>query len=227
MNLDQLVASALGFSAGFGIKTATILFIVCAVGELAVPIPLLLETMWLLAGYYLGAGNLSAGQLIGLWMIAQLGRQTGSISLYYVAGRGADRLILLDRKLRLSRFVPRSIVKSKAAKHIADVSPFSAAFARLVGLRLPLVIVAAAKKRWKSLSVGVLLSSVVWDGIYISLGVISGTTKALSPLQMLGVTVGGLALVYLVMLLVRTAVKRLKSRHRPTASAANEGDRSR
>lgn len=139
MNLDQSVASALGFSAGFGLRTATILFVVCAVGEFAVPIPLMPETMWLLASYYLGAGNLSAVQLTGLWMIAQLGRQAGSISLYYVAGRGADRLTSLDRKLRLSRFVPRSIVKSKAARHITDVSPFSAAFARLVGLRLPLV----------------------------------------------------------------------------------------
>jgi membrane-associated protein len=64
-------------------KIAIILFLLCAIGEIGFALPYILETLWLLAGYQLAQGNLSTLDLAYLWLVAQAGRQTGSLALYY------------------------------------------------------------------------------------------------------------------------------------------------
>jgi hypothetical protein len=90
------------------------------------------------------------------------------------------------------------------------MSPFSIAYGRLLGLRIPLTITLAVKKRLVVLPAGVLLSSVVWDAIYITLGATAGRIAVLKPVQMLFASIAGLTLLYLVVFIVRRLLRRIQ-----------------
>jgi membrane protein DedA with SNARE-associated domain len=68
----------------------------------------------------------------------------------------------------------------------------------------------AYKKKLAAAMLGVLLSSVVWDAVYITLGATVGRTTTLKPIQMLLVSIAGLTLIYLVVFIVRRLLKRSK-----------------
>jgi len=68
----------------------------------------------------------------------------------------------------------------------------------------------AFKKKLGAAMLGVLLSSVAWDAVYIILGATVGRTTALNPTQMLLVSIGGLTLLYLIVFIVRRVLKRSK-----------------
>jgi membrane protein DedA with SNARE-associated domain len=93
-------------------------------------------------------------------------------------------------------------------RHINLTSPFTIAYGRLFGLRLPLTITLAVKRRPARLLAGVILSSIMWDGLYITVGATVGKTATLNPVQVLLGSVGGLTLLYLVTFLVRRWLKR-------------------
>jgi membrane-associated protein len=187
---------------------AALLFIICTIGEFGISIPYVLESIWLLVGYQLGAGVLSPLHLVGLWLAAQCGRQAGSMALYHVAKFGTTPLVRFYNKQRLSRFTSK-LANSKVLSRINLASPFSVAFGRLFGMRIPLTLTLAVKKRQRMLSMGVLLSSVVWDTIYISLGIAVGTTTAIKPVHMFLASAAGLTLIYLITFLVRRLIRRL------------------
>jgi membrane-associated protein len=175
-----------------------------------VSVPYVLESVWLLAGFQLGTGALSPLHLIGFWLAAQLGRQVGSLGLYSIARMGSSPLAKLYRKCTSSRFWPKVPVNTKAFSRIKITSPFSIGYGRLIGLRLPLTIILAFQRKLKVAMLGVLLSSLVWDAIYIILGATVGRTTALKPYQMLLVSIAGLTVLYLVVFLVRRLFKRTK-----------------
>jgi membrane-associated protein len=195
---------------------AALLFIICTIGEFGISIPYVLESIWLLVGYQLGAGVLSPLHLVGLWLAAQCGRQLGSMALYHVGRFGSMPLVRFYNKQRLSRFTSK-LANSKVLSRINLASPFSVAFGRLFWMRIPLTLTLAVKKSLRMLSMGVLLSSVVWDTIYISLGIGVGTTAAIKPIQMLFASVTGLTLIYLVTFIVR----RLKKHFQPAGSSVS------
>jgi membrane protein DedA with SNARE-associated domain len=60
------------------------------------------------------------------------------------------------------------------------------------------------------LSLGVLLSSIVWDAIYISLGIIFGTTVAIKPAYMFLAALAGVTVIYLVTFIVRMLIRRAR-----------------
>jgi membrane protein DedA with SNARE-associated domain len=151
---------------------------------------------------------LSPVHLIGLWLAAQLGRQVGSLGLYSVARLGSSPLARLYNKFTSSRVWPKTRVNNKMFSRINFTSPFSIGYGRLVGLRLPLTIMLAFKKKLAPAILGVLLSSVVWDAIYIILGATVGRTTALKPVQMLLASIAGLTLLYLVVFILRRLLRR-------------------
>jgi membrane protein DedA with SNARE-associated domain len=53
-----------------------------------------------------------------------------------------------------------------------------------------------AKKQLKTLSLGILLSSLVWDGMYIFLGAVVGAHTELKPAEMILLSLIGLTLLY-------------------------------
>jgi membrane protein DedA with SNARE-associated domain len=218
MNLSNAVAQILALTSTLNLKIAALVFIVCAIGEVSIGIPYVLESMWLLAGYQLGAGVLSPLDLGGLWLAAQCGRQAGSFALYGAARVGTMPMAKLLRRCQSWRFWPKRSVNRKLLDRINLMSPFSVAYGRLFGLRVPMTIALAAKKRVAPLPVGVLLGSLVWDAAYIALGATVGKVAVLKPAEMFLATFAGLTLLYLVVL----AVRRLLRRRQVVGSAIKE-----
>jgi len=210
MHLEHFLSQILQLTANFDPRTAAFLFVICMMGEFVVSVPYVLESMWLLAGYQLGAGVLSPLELIGLWLAAQCGRQTGTLALYFIIRVGSSPMAGLYHKITNLRFWPKVRPNNKLLSRINLTSPFSLAYGRLLGLRFPLTIMLALKKKLPAAMAGVLLSSVVWDAIYLTLGATVGRTAALKPIQLLLVSIGGLTLLYLLVFIVRRLFKRLQ-----------------
>ncbi len=208
MNLEHFLSQILQLTANFDPRTAAFLFLICAIGEFGLSVPYVLESVWLLAGYQLGSSVLSPIHLVGLWLVAQCGRQAGALGLYSVARVGSTPLARLYKKCTSSRFWPKVPVNTKVFNRINLTSPFSIGYGRLLGLRIPLTIMLAFKKKLAAALLGVLLSSLVWDAIYITLGATVGRTAVLKPAQMLPASIAGLTLLYLVGFIVRRLVKR-------------------
>jgi len=210
VNLESVLQQIVSFTATLDPRMAVLLFVICAIGEFGLSIPYVLESIWLLVGYQLGHGVLSPLHLAGLWLAAQCGRQVGSMALYRVARFGTPSLTKFYNKLRLSRLFSRITNKSSAINHINLSSPFSVAYGRLFGMRIPMVLVLAVKRRLGMLSLGVLLSSIVWDAIYISLGIIFGSTVAIKPTYMFLAALAGITVIYLVTFIARMLIKRAR-----------------
>lgn len=208
MHLDQFLSQILQLTANLDPRTAGFLFVICAIGEFGVSVPYVLESVWLLAGYQLGAGVLSPVHLLGLWLAAQCGRQVGAIALYNISRLGSTPLAKLYQKLKNSRFWPKIHLDSKISNRLHLTSPFSIAYGRLLGLRIPLTIMLAFKKKFMTALAAVLFSSLVFDGIYIILGATVGRAAILKPVQMLFASIAGLTLLYLVTLVVRRWLRR-------------------
>jgi hypothetical protein len=214
MDLQHFLSEIPQLTANLNLGTALLLFAICMLGEFLVAIPYVLESIWLLAGYHLGAGVLSPFSLIGFWLAAQMGRQTGNLTLYFVIRLSSSPLARIYRRITTWRFWPKVTSDNKLLSRINLTSPFSLAYGRLVGLRFPLLIMLALKKKLWAAMGGVLLSSLVWDTIYITLGATIGRTTALKPVQMLLVSLAGLTLLYLVVFIVRRIIKRLQPANR-------------
>ncbi len=208
MSFSGVMEQFLQLAAGLDPRTAAFLFVICAIGEFGPGIPYVLESIWLLVGYQLGTGALSPVNAFGLWLAAQGGRQVGSLLLYYAAGLGRTPLDKLYQKYRNSRFWPKVNLNHKGVSRLNFTSPFSVAYWRLFGLRIPLTIALAARRKMGALLTGVLLCSVVWDGVYIILGITVGRTAVLKPVQMFLASLAGLTVLYLVVMLVRRLWRR-------------------
>ena len=59
MNLAYALQQIVAFTATLDPRMAALLFIICAIGEFGISIPYVLESVWLLVGYQLGASMVS------------------------------------------------------------------------------------------------------------------------------------------------------------------------
>ncbi len=210
MNLENIVQLVLSVAGTFNPTLLIALFAICFIGEFHLSIPYLLETIWLLSGYHVVTGDLSPLRLGLLWLAAQAGRQSGAIALFYITRLGSVPLGRMYQK----RFGPRLAEGSSSDamplrlwRRISYLSPLSVAIGRLLWLRIPLTLALGVHRRLRPLWLGVLLSALVWDGIYIALGILGGHT-ALTRNQMLLYSVAGLTGFYLVPLFTRLLRRR-------------------
>jgi len=200
MDWEALFSQAVQITSTFNFKLALILYFLCAIGEFGIALPYILETIWLLAGYQLAQKQITIEEIIYLWLIAQAGRQTGSLALYYSGRLGMVPLIkLYDRYIR-PRLPKKQLIPPGIMKHFNNPSPFSVAVARLLGLRIPAALTMSLKHRLYHLVLGIVLSSIIWDGIYLLLGRLVGATAAPKPLNMLAYSLAGLTGLYLITL---------------------------
>jgi membrane protein DedA with SNARE-associated domain len=216
MNLENFLQHIVSFTSTLDPRMAILLFVLCAIGEVGLAIPYILESIWLLVGFNIGAGEMSPWHVIILWVAAQAGRQTGTIGLYYIARLGMPALTGFYHKIHLDRIFNMLMARSGAVSRINLTSPFSVAFGRMVGMRIPMLLVMAAKKRLGMLSLGVLLSSIIWDALYMAIGAIFGSTVDIEPGYMLLISVGGLTVIYLITFTVRILVKRKRKPAQPS-----------
>jgi membrane-associated protein len=222
MGLESILQQILVFTGTFSPMLIGLLFLICSVGEFGASIPYLLETVWLLTGYHVGTGVFSPLNLVLLWLVAQVGRQTGATALYLLSRFGSMPLKGIYQKYfraNLSSWLSsNNNGRFKLLNRINYLSPFSIAFGWLFGLRIPLSITLGVKRQFRTLSLSVLLSSLVWDGIYISLGMF-GASVVLKPIQMIIYSLIGITVLYVVTFSVRRLSRiRLPRYKRKTAS---------
>jgi membrane-associated protein len=215
MHLESFLQHIVSFTSTLDPRMAVLLLVMCAIGEVGVSVPYVLESIWLLSGFHLGSGVLSPFHMLLLWLAAQAGRQIGAMSLYHIARFGMPSLVGFYHRLHLDRIFNSLMSRSGAVSRVNLASPFSVAFGRFFGMRIPMVLVMAAKKRPGMLSLGVLLSSIIWDALYISLGAIFGSTVHITPAYMLLISLGVLSVIYLVTFLVRIIFGRRRQPERP------------
>jgi membrane-associated protein len=214
MSLESILQQAAALAGTFSPRLVIFLFLICAIGEFGLSVPYLLENVWLLSGFHFATGALSVFEPALLWLAAQLGRQTGAAMLYHLSRFGSSPLIKL-----YGRYFGRSQREktSNDAKPLEDtkrrsyLSPFAVALGRLLWLRIPLTLTLGARKRLQTLSLGILLSSLVWDGVYITIGMVVGTKATLKPFQLVPYSLVGLTFLYGVTFGVQRLLKRRPS----------------
>ncbi len=206
MNLEDILQQVLNVAGTFNLELVILLFLICSIGEFGISIPYLLETIWLLSGYHLVIGKMSPFDLVLLWLVAQAGRQSGATALFYFSRLGSMPLKRLYQKylgaILSEKLAGSNALPLKLLRRVSELTPFTVAVGRFFGLRLPLTLTLAVQRRLKTLLPGVLLQSLVWDGIYIALGVVGGHA-ALKPIEMLLYSLVGLTVLYVLTFVIR------------------------
>ncbi len=212
MNFTQLLADGLNLVSGFTPKLAIFVFLVCFIGEaFIISIPLVFETVWLAAGYQLTTGVLPVPDLILLMLMGQLGRQAGALVLYSLS-RSGTKFFQRFIARRIPTKDPEEESPLKILRHVDSISSFGVALGRLMWLRIPLTILLGARKRFKPLMLGILISGTIYEGVYIGLGAVVGSTaKPKTPYVLLYFAIGLTAL-YVIAFGVRMLFKAIRRR---------------
>jgi hypothetical protein len=217
--LQNFLQSIVDFTATLDPRMALLLFVICCVGEAGLTVPLLLEFLWLNVGLNLGTGQLSFWHMLGLWFSAQAGRQVGGVILYRVGYLVMPFIEKLYRRIHLDRAFDKLMSRAGAVKKINLTSPFSVAFARLVGMRIPMTLWLASQKKPWMLAAGIFIASMIFDGLFIFIGAVFGLTiedyKSFNPFYTVGITLGLLATIYLVNFIVRFIIKKSRKAAQP------------
>ncbi len=210
--LQSFLQGIVDFTATLDPRMALLLFVICCIGEAGITVPLLLEFLWLNVGINLGNGTLSFWHMLGLWFSAQAGRQLGGVILYRVGYLVMPLIKKIYHKIHLDRAFDKLMSKAGAVKKINLTSPFSIAFARLVGMRIPMTLWLASQKKPWMLAAGIFIASMIFDGLFIFIGAVFGLTiedyKSFNPLYTVGITLGLLASIYLINFIVRFIIKK-------------------
>jgi membrane-associated protein len=197
---------SLSYAGTFSLEMILILLVLCLIGEgIGLSVPYLLETIWLMAGYHLANGSLSVVQLLVLLLAAQVGRQCGLLALYYFSRTGSVLLARLAKRFKWNLDVGETITLRGGHK-VNLLSPFSVALGRLFWMRIPLTLILGAKRKLRTLVLGVVMSSLIYDGTYITLGAVLGTTTRLEPLQMTLLLLATLIFIYAVTFVVKRII---------------------
>jgi membrane protein DedA with SNARE-associated domain len=202
-SIQNLSTQVLEVTGSLNFKIALILFFLCLMGEIIIALPYFLEIIWLAAGYQLVQGNLSPSNLVYIWLVAQAGRQVGSLVLYYSSWLGMIPLKKLYKRWVEPRLPKKQFIPAGILRGLTNPSAFSVAIGRLVGLRVPIALTMSARQKLTTLALGVLLSSIVWDGVYLVLGSTVGATFKPKPQYMLLYSVAVLVVLYLATLGIR------------------------
>jgi len=203
MDLEHILSQVLELTGSADPRTFLILFAICSVGEFGLNIPFVLESFWLMVGYQFGRQALTPVHVGGYWLAAQAGRQIGGIALYHVVRAGA---------IPLGKFYTRHWGPERLSGKLPNyrwassgklLSLFSTTLGRLWGMRIPFTITLALKKKPRTLSLGIMFSSLIWDLVYIFLGGTVGATATLGPVQLLLISLAVVAAIYLIVLVIR------------------------
>ncbi len=217
MNFEQLLTDGLQLVSGFTPKIAIFIFLVCFIGEgFIISIPLVFETVWLAAGYQLSAGVLPVTDLILLMLMGQLGRQAGAFVLYSLS-RSGTKFFQRFIARRIPRKDPEEDSPLKILRHIDSISPFGVALGRLMWLRIPLTVLLGARRRFKPLMLGILISGTIYECVYIGLGAVVGSTAKPKTPYVILYFAAGLTAFYAVAFGIRMLIKAVRHRKPPSA----------
>jgi membrane-associated protein len=210
MNIQTITQDILSIAGTFNIWLIISLFILCMINEAGLSIPYLMETIWILAGYHAISGAIPIYQVMLLWLTACSGRMLGAMILYRLLGLGSTWLMKIYRKF-FGKFLDEKNTKDnslamRVMRRINLFSPFSVAFGRLIWLKIPMTILLTMRRQPKTLLLAIALSTAIWEGTYLVVGVIGGNTH-LKPGWFVLYSIGALTLIYGVMFIVRKLFK--------------------
>jgi membrane-associated protein len=208
MNLESFLQHLLTFTGSFNARLLAIVFSACFIGEVAVAVPYLMETVWLSSGYHTATGALSPQLVLLLFFSSQSGRQLGTIALARLSQLSSLPVIKLYRKFYKAKLpeIPENRQTRRLNIDKKYLSPFSVAIGRLMWLRIPLTIGLGVTGHWGPLSLGVLISSAVWDAVYFALGMLGGNA-VLKPVQMAAYSLIGITAMYILTFISRRLYK--------------------
>ncbi|MEK7354763.1 MAG: hypothetical protein AABZ77_09685 [Chloroflexota bacterium] len=219
MNLTDFFSQGLTLIGAFDARVMVFLFLLCLIGEASgLFVPYLFEATWLLIGFQVSQRALSPVYLTSLLLTCIVGREVGALALYYASGSGST---LLTRYR--DRFIPSAdIINTIPLKLFRKIditsSPFSVALGRLLWLRIPLTLILGAKRKLKVLLLGVALSSLVYEGIYLTLGAIVGKTAKVEPIRLILYFIASLTVIYVITFAIRRVISSLTKRRRSAAT---------
>ena len=215
--MTDFLKQILNFMGTFNLQLVCLLFILCLCGEiLLAAVPYLLETVWLMAGYNLAAGILSPFHLALLWLVALMGRESG-VSLLFSATRLSSlpltRLYQKYVQTRIKKFSANDNWFSRILQKLESyISPFTIALGRLLGLGTPLTVFLGVKNKYRVLFLGVVISSIIFDGIFMIVGIVVGAKTMVKPDEMVLFSLIGLTIFYLIVFSIRQISKYAKAR---------------
>jgi membrane-associated protein len=213
VNLQQFLAEVLRLVSDFTPNVGLALFLICFVGEaFVITIPVVFEMAWLAIGLQLNQGVLPVPDFLLMLLSAQLGRQAGALILYGISRRGTTFFSRFIAR-RLPRTLPHEgTTPGKLLSRIDSISPFGVAMGRMFWIRVPLTILLGARKKLKTLVLGIAISGTLYDCIYVALGAAFGSTLGPESDFILLYMMGGLAVLYVLVFGIRFAFKAIKKR---------------
>jgi membrane protein DedA with SNARE-associated domain len=159
---------------------------------------------------------LSPFHLCLLWLVAVAGRETGALLLFSVSRLGSLPLSRLYQKYlekRFKKFSSNDTWLSRMSNKLDSyLSPFTIALGRLIGLATPLTVLMGVKKKYKMLFLGVIISSFIFDGIFLGVGLLVGKSTKVNQTEMILLSLIGLTVFYLLVFSIRQLYKFMKTR---------------
>jgi membrane-associated protein len=211
MNLLEWLYQAPTLVDSFTLQIALVVFFLSMIGEaFLISIPLVFELIFISAGYNTRLGILSIWEMLLLALTSQLGRQVGALILYYLSHKGTTLISkIVSRRFQIKK--PIENTPFKFLRHLDRLSPLGVAAGRLLWLRIPITLVLGARKQFKTLVLGIAISSTIYEAIYIGLGAIGGQIvgKKVGPQLIIWFGIS-LVIVYAVALIIRFIVRKKK-----------------
>ena len=210
MNIQSITQDILAIASTFNIWLVISLFVLCLINEFGLSIPYLMEAIWILVGYHAISGTIPIYQVMLLWLAAVSGRMSGAMILYRLLSLGSTWLMKIYHRF-FGRFLDENNTKDnslpmRVMRKINLFSPFSVAFGRLIWLKIPMTILLSVRRQPRTLLLAIALSSAIWEGTYLVVGVIGGNTR-LEPGWFVLYSIGALTLIYGVLFIVRKLMK--------------------
>jgi hypothetical protein len=174
-------------------------------GEIYVQVPLLMESFWMIVGYQVGTQTtfVSVTNTIILFLCAQLGRQLMMLAvflLFPVINRPFSRFY--ERLIKPKRYTQWLVKRFRNIQYFNEESFLtlgSSSFGMLTPLNGPIKLLLIIKRNLKTLLLATLISSTIFDCIYIVAGAVFHTTQLNITFLPLFILIG-----FLVVMFVRT-----------------------
>jgi membrane protein DedA with SNARE-associated domain len=196
MEIQEFLANLINLIGTYSPLVGLSLFVLCLFGEvIGVGIPYVLEAALMLAGYNASINDNLLFNVVIIMIMTLTGRLVGTLIIYYLARRG-EKLTNKIRTFFESKANSNSFLQKMTAR-VNLMSPFSVAAGRLLWLRYPITLLMAAQGKLKVLMLGTVLSSVIYDGVYMVIGAVVGANTTLEPVQVIICFMAGLTVVYL------------------------------
>jgi len=209
VDFNNLFQEIVHFAGTFSPLLLLVIFLALLVSEFEIFIPYLMETIWILTGYSVAAGVITPPQLITMMLVAICGRAAGAAVFYLLVRYSSSGVLRFYGRFfhsRINASRDNNPLLNKVIRRIKTLSPVSVAFGRLFWLRIPLTIMLGIRRQLFVLLLSATLHSVIWDSIYILIGVI-GSSAHLSAGWLFLLFLGGILLAFFISFLIRRLTK--------------------